>query len=333
MQFVRECYSRGEKCGQKPAGLRHGSLSQAMRSELTKAFELQRTADPARVEEALKLLQNTVFSFSMTVCGHREDAEDTMQDVLLKAIPYLGRFESPTALTTWLYKVARNRCWMSRRKSKFAPREHLSLEELMPYPAEMERLAAAVARDASPERASIEGQTTAQLQKAILKVPPGYRLVLVLHDVEELSSVEIARILNIKEGNVRVRLHRARLFVRKELSQLPIRPTAPAESEPALSIPNRTEGRKSKVPRTNRCKHIFANLSDYLDGALDDTLCEELERHMSGCKPCEAFLADLRTSIERMHSLPRQQPDLNAGSETRAPLVQKVQALLSTDKT
>jgi len=301
-----------------------------MRSELTKAFELQRTADPGRVEEALKLLQNTVFSFSMTVCGHREDAEDTMQDVLVKAIPYLGRFESPTALSTWLYKVARNRCWMSRRKSKFAPREHLSLEELMPDVAEIEL--AAVAMIASPERASIEGQTTAQLQKAILKVPPGYRLVLVLHDVEELSTGEIARILNIKEGNVRVRLHRARLFVRRELSQLPIRPTAPAASEPALSIPNRTKGTKAKVPRKNRCKHIFANLSDYLDGALDDTLCEELERHMSGCKPCEAFLADLRASVERMHSLPRQLPDLNAGSETRPPLAQKVQALLSADK-
>ncbi len=299
-----------------------------MRSEVTRAFELLRSADSARVGEALELLQNTVFSFSMTVCGHREDAEDTMQDVLLKAIPYLGRFQSPTALTTWLYKVARNRCWMSRRKSKFAPREHLSLEELMPDAAEMERLAAAVATNPTPEKAAIAGQTSAQLQKAILKVPPSYRLVLVLHDVEELSTSEIARILNLKEGNVRIRLHRARLFVRRELSHLAIRPTAPAGSEPALSIPNRAEGTKAKAPRTNRCKHIFANLSDYLDGALDDTLCEELERHMSGCKPCEAFLVDLRTSVERMHSLPRHPTDLNATSEARAQFTQKMQVLL-----
>src|SRR6266508_4285211 len=133
-----------------------------MRSEITKAYELLQSGVPGRVEEALELIQNTVFSFSMTVCGHHEDAEDTMQEVLLKSIPYLGRFESPKALTTWLFKVARNRCWMSRRKSKFAPREHLSLEELMPDSAEIEL--AAVAMDASPERASIEGQTTAQLQ-------------------------------------------------------------------------------------------------------------------------------------------------------------------------
>jgi hypothetical protein len=63
----------------------------------------------------------------MQVCGQREDAEDTMQEVLLKALPYLLKFESPRALRVWLYKVAKNRCLMSRRKSKFAPKQDLSL--------------------------------------------------------------------------------------------------------------------------------------------------------------------------------------------------------------
>ena len=142
-----------------------------MRSDLIKAFELLRSGNSAHVEQALELLQNTVFSFSMTVCGHREDAEDTMQDVLLKAIPYLARFDSPKALTTWLYTVARNRCWMSRRKSKFAPKEHLSLEELMPDAMELDHLGAIAAGGPSPERSVIAGQDSKQLQQAILKVP------------------------------------------------------------------------------------------------------------------------------------------------------------------
>jgi RNA polymerase sigma-70 factor (ECF subfamily) len=58
-----------------------------MRSDVIKAFDLLRSGNSSHVEQALELLQNTVFSFSMTVCGHREDAEDTMQDVLLKAAP------------------------------------------------------------------------------------------------------------------------------------------------------------------------------------------------------------------------------------------------------
>ena len=68
-----------------------------MRAEIERAVELLRDGDDARVEQALALLQETVFSFSMRVCGQREDAEDTMQEVLLKSIPHLPRFDSPKA--------------------------------------------------------------------------------------------------------------------------------------------------------------------------------------------------------------------------------------------
>jgi RNA polymerase sigma-70 factor (ECF subfamily) len=302
-----------------------------MRSDLIKAFELLRSGDPVNAERALELLQNTVFSFSMTVCGHREDAEDTMQDVLLKAIPYLARFDSPKALTTWLYTVARNRCWMSRRKSKFAPKEHLSLEELMPDAMELDHLGAIAAGGPSPERSVIAGQDSKQLQQAILKVPPPYRLVLVLHDVEELSTDEIARILNLKEGNVRVRLHRARLFVRKELSQLAPRPAGQTRIAQYSSDPISPLGAKGKLARSRHCKQIFANLSDYLDGALDDTLCKELERHMGGCEPCVAFLASLRNTIEETHSLPSQRPDPHAAVRVRDRLSRQL-LTAATDK-
>ena len=274
-----------------------------MRPDVTKAYDLLRSGDSAHVEQALELLQNTVFSFSMTVCGHREDAEATMQEVLLKTIPYSSKFDSPKALTTWLYTVAKNHCWMSRRKSKFAPREHLSLEELMPDATELDRLGAIAAAGPSPERSAIAGQETQQLQLAILKVPPPYRLVLVLHDVEELSTEEIARILNLREGNVRIRLHRARLFVRKELSQLAPRPATHASTAQDAATPIARNEARARVARSRHCKQIFANLSDYLDGALDEALCKELERHMMGCKPCEAFLASPRNTIEQTHSL------------------------------
>src|SRR5512146_2048711 len=103
-----------------------------MRPEIEQAVALLQQKRPDALERALDLLQQTVFSFSMKVCGHREDAEDTMQDVLLKAVPYLPKFNSSKALVVWLYTVAKNRCLMSRRRSKFAPNETLSLEELMP---------------------------------------------------------------------------------------------------------------------------------------------------------------------------------------------------------
>jgi RNA polymerase sigma-70 factor, ECF subfamily len=111
-----------------------------MRPEIEKAVLLLRSGDDKATEQALTLLQNTVFSFSMKVCGQRQDAEDTMQEVLVKAVPYLPRFENPKALLVWLYKVAKNRCLISRRRSKFAPKQDLSLEGLMPDRKELDRL-------------------------------------------------------------------------------------------------------------------------------------------------------------------------------------------------
>ncbi len=146
----------------------------------------------------------------MKVCGHRQNAEDTMQETLLKAVTYLQRFDSPKALAVWLYKVAKNNCLMSRRRSKFAPRQSLSLEELMPDREYLQRLQAG--GDGTPEHALLQKETSEQLQQAILKLPPPYRLVLVLHDMEGLTSDEIARVLALREGTVRVRLHRARVI-------------------------------------------------------------------------------------------------------------------------
>jgi len=234
------------------------------------------------LERALALLQDTVFSFSMKVCGHRENAEDTMQETLLKAVPYLHRFDSPKALGVWLYKVAKNNCLMSRRRSKFAPRQNLSLEELMPDREHLRLLHSD--GDGTPEHALLQKESSEQLQQAVLKLPPPYRLVLVLHDMEGLTTDEIARVMTLREGTVRVRLHRARVYVRNELTK----------TRGGL----RARKRKPRQ-RPRRCKELFAELSGYLDGALDDQLCEELEKHMDGCQPCQAFLHSLEQTIEQ----------------------------------
>src|ERR1017187_9984672 len=103
-----------------------------MRPELTQAAELLRRSTPEAVEEAIGLLQNTVYSFSMKVCGHPEDAEDTMQEVLYRSLGYLSKLKSPEELAVWLYTITRNRCWRMRRKGAHAPAHMLSLDELMP---------------------------------------------------------------------------------------------------------------------------------------------------------------------------------------------------------
>ena len=258
-----------------------------MRAEIERAVELLQLGDDASVEKALALLQNTVFSFSMRVCGQREDAEDTMQEVLVKSIPQLPKFDSPKALLVWLYKVAKNRCLMSRRKSKYAPAHELSLEELMPDRKELEELTAD--GRINPEAFAIRSEQASRLREAVQKLPAQYRIVLVLRDMEGLTDDEVSEITGVRAGTVRVRLHRARLFVRKEL----MRTWTPRARK---SDSARAPGREM---RPANCKAMFAELSDYIDEQLDDSLCEELERHISGCGPCKTFLATLEATIEQ----------------------------------
>src|SRR4249920_2012215 len=94
---------------------------QTMRPELTRAAELLQRKTPEALEEAIGLLQNTVYSFSMKMCGHPEDAEDTTQEVLFRSLAHLAKIQDPRALAVWLYTVTRNRCWRMRRKAAGAP--------------------------------------------------------------------------------------------------------------------------------------------------------------------------------------------------------------------
>ena len=281
-----------------------------MRADIEQAVALLRRGDQAALEQALGLLQNTVFSFSMRVCGQREDAEDTMQEVLLKSVPYLPKFDSPKALVVWLYKVAKNRCLMSRRKSKFAPVRELSLEELMPDRKELEQLSAD--GRINPEAYAIHSENASHLREAIQRLPAQYRIVLVLRDMEGLTDDEVAEITGLRPGTVRVRLHRARLFVRKEMMSA-WKPRTLKPSPPVIS--------SEKPPRPARCKELFAELSNYLDDQLDDSLCEELEKHIGGCGPCQVFLASLEATIEQCRKAPAECPTSKEATRLRKELV------------
>jgi RNA polymerase sigma-70 factor (ECF subfamily) len=124
---------------------------------------------------------------------------------------------------------------------------------------------------------------------------------LVLRDMEGLTDEEVAEITGLRSGTVRVRLHRARLFVRKELMKR-LKPrfdrVAVASRAPSQ------EPLANDRARPARCKAMFAELSDYLDEQLDDSLCEELERHLGGCEPCKVFLSSLEATIEQCRLAP-----------------------------
>ncbi len=221
----------------------------------------------------------------MKACGHPEDAEDTMQDVLIKAVRHLDGFDNSKALTVWLYKVARNSCLAHRRRPQSAPFLDLSLDALMPT---MEELAVlTMPQSSNPEQQTASRETRELIDQAVKELPPAYRSVLVLHDMEGLNHSEVAQVTGLCEQTVRVRLHRARLHVRRRLApHLSGRPLPAVTSVPA-----------SVHQRAKRCRDLFARLSDYIDGVVENDFCRQMQKHLRDCEPCMAFLASLEQVV------------------------------------
>ncbi len=290
----------------------------AMRKEIEQAVALLEKNAPGAMEQALELLQGTVYSFSMKVCGQREDAEDTTQEVLVKALPYLPKFESPRALLVWLYKVAKNRCLLSRRKSKFAPKQELSLDELVPDRRELARLAQKT--PVNPESLAIRSEQAKGLRAAIQELQAPYRIILVLRDMEGLTDEEVGDITGLRPGNVRVRLHRARLIVRKKLARQSGWGVGAGKAAVRSASAPASAGTKK---RHASCKALFAQLSNYLDAQMDDSLCEKLEQHLESCAPCKAFLASLESTVEQLRETPSATLTKASAAKIRSELLRK----------
>src|ERR1022692_2927927 len=98
--------------------------------------------------------------------------------------------------------------------------------------------------------------------------------------------------MDLREGTVRVQLHRARLMVRQELARL-------SQARPVTGLVLHAS---AEPPRSQRCRRLFAALSDYMDGVIDDAVCEEMDLHLNDCRPCQAFLSSLKNAVEQCRS-------------------------------
>ncbi len=160
--------------------------------------------------------QRRLFQYSYLVCGVREDAEEVAQDTLMKAFQSLDTLRDAAKVKPWLFRIAKNVCLMKRRRSMFAPEQELSLDD---YTAARDTGPARqiASDDAPPDSELFRRQRNEAIAQAIRNLPQSYRAVVLLRDVEGLSSEEAAEILDISVDNLKQRLHRARLAMRKEL--------------------------------------------------------------------------------------------------------------------
>jgi RNA polymerase sigma-70 factor (ECF subfamily) len=184
-----------------------------------KDFELIRAINSGqfdRFQDLVNRYEQKLYNFSLRMCGDTADAEDTVQETFLNVFRYLKDFRYETKFKNWLYRVASSACIKKRRKSKFAPERELSLDEF--FPQDEAEIPDRVPNWAQmPLDKLLNHELLDKINQAIFELPEKYRLVIVLRDIEGFSTTEAAQILKLSEANVKVRLHRARLFLRHNL--------------------------------------------------------------------------------------------------------------------
>jgi RNA polymerase sigma-70 factor (ECF subfamily) len=154
--------------------------------------------------------RSKVFHYSWLMCGRPEDAEEVAQETLLRVFENFDQLRDPQRVRPWVFRIAKNACLMQRRKSVFAPAHELSLDDLPPT----EELPDAAPQ---PEDAVLDSELRAVLDRVIAELPISYRAVVLLRDLEELSTEETAQILELGADVVKTRLHRGRAAMRQKL--------------------------------------------------------------------------------------------------------------------
>jgi RNA polymerase sigma-70 factor (ECF subfamily) len=154
--------------------------------------------------------RSKIFHYSWLMCGGPEDAEEVAQETLLKVFENFDQLRDPERVRPWVFRIARNACLMQRRKSVFAPTHELSLDEIPPGSESADNAP-------QPEGLLLDSELRAVLDRVIAELPQTYRAVVLLRDVEELSTEDTAQILDLGTDVVKTRLHRGRLAMRQKL--------------------------------------------------------------------------------------------------------------------
>lgn len=178
-------------------------------------LEAVKRDDPGAFDAFVDRYGRRLMAFGVRMCGHHEDAEDVFQETLLKAYQGLKDLREPKALRTWLYRVAANACRMKRRKEK--PSREISLDDFKPAGFDDAMTAEIPDWSNLPDDATERAELRTALEEEISQLPPDYRLVLLLRDVEGLSTQETADALQVRVPAVKMRLHRARMALRSQL--------------------------------------------------------------------------------------------------------------------
>jgi RNA polymerase sigma-70 factor (ECF subfamily) len=171
-----------------------------------------RRRDAAAFTEFFETYANRIYRLALGLLKQEDDAEEVVQATFLSAFEAIDRFEPHARLSTWLYRIAYNHALMLLRRHHAAlplPEEE---EDPSVFPVQL------VDWSQLPDQQAESEEARQVLRSAITELPLGLRAAFLLRDVEGLSTAECAHIQGLTEAACKVRLHRARLRLREQLS-------------------------------------------------------------------------------------------------------------------
>jgi RNA polymerase sigma-70 factor (ECF subfamily) len=180
--------------------------------------EIIRSYNEGDRERALKLFinqyQTKLYALAYQMLGNHDDAMDALQEILFQVNRSLQNFKERSSLYTWVYRLSSNVCFNFRKKRSQTSNQiewDENLYHTMMLPIEHP--------NEDPDTMCESKYKQFLVQQAILKLPESQRVLLVLHDIEGISTMDIAKILNINSNAVKSRLHRSRVALRNIINK------------------------------------------------------------------------------------------------------------------
>jgi RNA polymerase sigma-70 factor (ECF subfamily) len=185
----------------------------------TGLVEALRRDEPDAAEQLVERYGERVYRLAVRITGVRADAEEAAQDALWTAARKIHTFKGESAFGSWLYRITANAAYQKLRWRRRKAQE-IALDDVLPaLDGERRHFESVDDWSNRVDERALQGELRQVLTDAIAALPADYQAVLMLHDVEGLSNPDIAETLGISLPAVKSRVHRARLFVRKRLSE------------------------------------------------------------------------------------------------------------------
>jgi RNA polymerase sigma-70 factor (ECF subfamily) len=173
---------------------------------------------PSAAERLVAHYGDRAYRLAIGITCNAQDAEEAVQDAFWSVIRNVGTFRGDSALGSWIYRIVLNAAYQKLR-GRARRRDDISLDEVLPAFDEHGQHADSIADwSAAVDDPSVQSELRTVLTAALDELPPEYRAVVVLRDVEGLSHRDIGEVLGITVASAKTRVHRARLFLPKRLA-------------------------------------------------------------------------------------------------------------------